>query len=217
MSRYIILLGAPGSGKGTQADTLKGSLSLAHVASGDLFREAAQKGTELGKLAQSYMQKGELVPDEVTVAMVLERLKEPDCAAGAILDGFPRTLEQALALEEALQQQRGEGINRVLYIEVSEAELLKRLGGRWICRQCQQPYHIVNFPPKVEGRCDKCGGELYQRQDDSMETARKRLEVYFAQTAPLVRFYREKSLLTRINGGQEVQDVGRDLLAGVGK
>jgi len=217
VSRYIILLGAPGSGKGTQADALKGSLSLAHVASGDLFREAAQKGTELGKLAQSYMQKGELVPDEVTVAMVLERLKEPDCAAGAILDGFPRTLEQARALEEALQQQRGEGINRVLYIEVSEDELLKRLGGRWICRQCQQPYHIVNFPPKVEGRCDKCGGELYQRQDDSMETARKRLEVYFAQTAPLIRLYREKNLLTRINGGQEVQDVGRDLLAGVGK
>lgn len=217
MSRYVILLGAPGSGKGTQADTLKRSLGLAHVASGDLFREAAQKGTELGRLAQSYMQRGELVPDQVTVAMVLERLKEPDCIAGAILDGFPRTLEQDRALEESLREQRGEGINRVLYIEVSESELLKRLGGRWICRQCQTPYHIVNFPPKVEGTCDRCGGDLYQRQDDSMETARKRLEVYFAQTAPLIRHYGEKSLLTRINGEQEVEAVGRDLLVGMGK
>ncbi len=157
MRSHIILLGAPGSGKGTQADTLRRSLGLAHVASGELFREAAQKGTEQGVLAKSYMEKGELVPDEVTVAMILERLKEPDCALGAILDGFPRTLEQAKALEEALQRERGEGINRVLYIEVSEAELLTRLGGRWICRQCQHTYHIVNFPPRVAGRCDRCG------------------------------------------------------------
>lgn len=216
MSRYVILLGAPGSGKGTQADTLRQSLGLAHVASGDLFREAAQKGTELGKLAKSYMEKGELVPDEVTVAMVLERLKEPDCSVGAILDGFPRTLEQASALEKALQQQRGQGIDRVLYIEVSEEELLNRLGGRWICRQCQQPYHIVNFPPKVAGRCDKCGGELYQRTDDSMETANKRLEIYFTQTSPLIHYFAEKSLLTRVNGEQEVEAVGQELLAGVG-
>ncbi|HLE81112.1 MAG TPA: adenylate kinase [Dehalococcoidia bacterium] len=217
MSNHIILLGAPGSGKGTQADTLRRTLGLAHVASGDLFREAAQKGTEPGKLAKSYMEKGELVPDEVTVAMVLERLKEPDCALGAILDGFPRTLEQAKALEEALQRERGEGINRVLYIEVSEAELLTRLGGRWICRQCQHPYHVVNFPPRVAGRCDRCGGELYQRSDDSMETARRRLEVYFAQTTPLIHYYGEQSLLTRINGEQDVDVVGRDLLAGVSR
>lgn len=215
MNRHIILLGAPGSGKGTQADTLKRSLGLAHVASGDLFREAAHKGTELGKLAQTYMHKGELVPDEVTVAMVLERLRDPDCSAGAILDGFPRTLEQARALDEALQQQCGKGIDRVLYIEVPQGELLKRLGGRWICRQCQQPYHIVNFPPEVEGRCDRCRGELYQRQDDSIETARKRLAVYFAQTAPLITYYGEKSVLARIDGAQAVEAVGRDLLAGV--
>lgn len=216
MSRYIILLGAPGSGKGTQAETLKRSLGLAHVASGDLFREAAQKETELGKLAQSYMEKGTLVPDQVTVAMVLERLREPDCAAGAVLDGFPRTLEQARALEEALRLENGKVIDRVLYIEVSEEELLNRLGGRWICRQCQQPYHTVNFPPKVAGRCDKCGGELCQREDDSLETARRRLRVYFQQTTPLIHYYSKKSLLARIRGEQVVEAVGRDLLAAVG-
>lgn len=216
MSRYIILLGAPGSGKGTQADTLKKSLGLAHVASGDLFREAAQKGTELGKLAKSYMEKGQLVPDKVTVGMVLERLKEPDCAGGALLDGFPRTLEQASALEEALQRERGKGIDKVLYIEVSEPELLARLSGRWICRQCQHPYHTVNFPPKVAGVCDKCGGELYQRTDDTLETARKRLEVYFAQTTPLIDHYVRKSVLARVDGEQQVEKVGNDLLAAVG-
>jgi adenylate kinase len=126
-------------------------------------------------------------------------------------------LEQASALEKALQQQRGQGIDRVLYIEVSEEELLNRLGGRWICRQCQQPYHIVNFPPKVAGRCDRCGGELYQRADDSMETARKRLGVYFAQTSPLIHYFSEKSLLTTVNGDQDVEAVGQDLLAGVGR
>ena len=217
MSRYVILLGAPGSGKGTQADTLKQSLGMAHVASGDLFREAAQKGTELGKLAKSYMEKGQLVPDKVTVAMVLERLQEPDCAGGALLDGFPRTLEQARALEEALQAEAGKGIHKVLYIEVSEPELLARLSGRWICRQCQQPYHTVNFPPKIAGVCDKCGGELYQRADDTIETARKRLEVYFDQTTPLIDYYGQKSILATVNGEQQVEQVGKDLMTAVRK
>jgi len=215
VSRYVILLGAPGSGKGTQADTLKQSLGLAHVASGDLFREAAQKGTELGKLARSYMDKGQLVPDRVTVAMVLERLKEPDCAGGALLDGFPRTLEQARALEDALQSEAGQGIDKVLYIEVSEPELLARLSGRWICRQCQHSYHTANFPPKIAGVCDKCGGELYQRADDTIETARKRLEVYFGQTTPLIDYYGHKSILATVNGEQQVDQVGKDLMKAV--
>ena len=215
MSRYIVLLGAPGSGKGTQAGTLKQSLGLAHVATGDLFREAAEKGTELGKLAKSYMEQGQLVPDHVTIAMVLERLKEPDCSGGALLDGFPRTLEQARALEEALQNERGKDIKKVLYIEVSEPELLARLSGRWICRRCQQPYHTVNFPPKLAGICDRCGGELYQRNDDTLETARKRLQVYFSQTTPLINHYGQKSVLARVDGEQDVDQVGNDLLAAV--
>ncbi len=213
MSRYVILLGAPGSGKGTQADTLKQNLGLAHVATGDLFREAAQKGTELGKLAKSFMEKGQLVPDKVTVAMVLERLKEPDCSEGALLDGFPRTLEQARALEEALQKAGSEGIYKVLYIEVPEPELLARLSGRWICRQCQNPYHATNFPPKTKGVCDKCQGELYQRADDTIETARKRLEVYFAQTTPLIDHYARKGILATVVGDRTVEQVGNDLLA----
>lgn len=211
---YIILLGAPGAGKGTQAETLVKELGLPHVASGDLFREALAKQTELGILAKSYMDKGELVPDEVTIKMILERLARPDCRGGAILDGFPRTLEQARALDEALGPQ-GKGIDRVLYIEVSNEELLRRLSGRWICRQCQTPYHLVNAPPRVAGRCDRCGGELYQRADDTVETARNRLEVYFAQTSPLIDYYQQASKLVEINGEQSVEQVGRELMTAV--
>ncbi|MDO8669871.1 MAG: adenylate kinase [Dehalococcoidia bacterium] len=208
---YVILLGAPGAGKGTQAVTVSKSLGLAHVSSGDLFREAQAKGTELGLLAKSYMEKGQLVPDEVTVRMVLERLGEPDCAKGAILDGFPRTLDQAKALDTALAGQ-GRRIDRVAYIKVSTDELLSRLGGRWICRNCQAPYHAKNLPPKIAGKCDVCGGELYQRADDSMETAQKRLGVYFAQTAPLIEYYLEAGNLVEINGEQDVDVVGRILV-----
>jgi len=209
---YIILLGAPGAGKGTQATTLSQALGLAHIASGDLFREAQSKGTELGKLAKSYMEKGQLVPDEITVKMVLERIAAPDCAKGVILDGFPRTLEQARALEKALQAQ-GKGIDKVLYIKVSNEELLRRLSGRWICRNCQTPYHTVTSPPRLVGRCDKCGGELYQRADDTEETARKRLEVYFAQTAPLIDYYRREGKMVEVQGEQSIEAVGEEMLA----
>lgn len=212
---YIILLGAPGAGKGTQAGSISQALGLAHVASGDLFREATQKGSELGRIAQSYMGKGLLVPDEITIRMILERLEQPDCQRGAILDGFPRTLEQARALDEALALQ-GKGIARVLYIKVSDGELLRRLGGRWICRRCQAPYHLANMPPRVAGQCDLCGGELYQRADDSLETAKKRLEVYFAQTAPLIAYYAEQGKLVEIDGEGNMEVVGRALLAAVG-
>ncbi len=209
---YVILLGAPGAGKGTQAQTLSQVMGLAHVASGDIFRENLRQGTELGLLAKGYMDRGELVPDEITIKMVLERINAPDCAKGCLLDGFPRTLEQAQALDRALAE-RGAAIAKVLYIKVSDAELLQRLSGRWICRSCQAPYHEVNSPPKVAGKCDQCGGELYQRADDTMETAKNRLEVYFAQTMPLIQYYVQASKLMEVNGEQSIEAVGRDSIA----
>jgi adenylate kinase len=196
---YIILLGAPGAGKGTQAVMLAEKLKLVQVASGDLFRQALQQETELGKQAKAYMEKGQLVPDEITIKMVLERLSAPDCENGAILDGFPRNLQQAKALDKALAPQ-GKAIDRVVYIKVSEGELLKRLSGRWICRNCQAPYHEVDSPPKVKGRCDRCGGELYQRPDDNVDTVKKRLEVYFKETSPLIDYYEKEGKLLEIDG-----------------
>lgn len=208
---HVILLGAPGAGKGTQAATLQQELKLAHVASGDLFREHQQKGTELGLLAKSYMEKGQLVPDEVTIRMVLERIERPDCAQGAILDGFPRTIEQARALDQALTQ-RNKAIDKVLYIVVSEAELVRRLSDRWICRSCQTPYNVTSAPPRVAGKCDRCSGQLYQRADDTPETARNRLRVYFQQTMPLIEYYQKAGKLTEVNGEQEIDKVRGDLL-----
>lgn len=209
---YLVLFGAPGAGKGTQATTLSSGLGLPHVASGDLFRAALSQGTELGQLARSYMERGELVPDEVTIRMIQERLADPDCAQGCILDGFPRTLAQAQALDNVLAD-GGKAIDKVLYIKVSNEELIRRLSGRWICRDCQTPYHVVNAPPKVAGKCDRCGGELYQRADDTAETVKNRLEVYFAQTAPVIEYYQEASKLVGINGEQAVQEVGKELMA----
>jgi len=211
----IILLGAPGAGKGTQAVTLSKKLALAHIATGDLFRKQQESGTELGKIAKSYMEKGQLVPDEITVKMLLGRIAAPDCAKGFILDGFPRTLEQAKALDQALAAQK-KSIDKVLYIKVSTKELLKRLSGRWICRDCQAPYNIVELPPKVAGKCDRCGGELYQRADDTEGTARKRLDVYFTQTAPLIEYYTKAGRLVEVNGEKGVEAVGRDLIAVLG-
>lgn len=211
----IILLGAPGAGKGTQAVTLSKKLALAHIATGDLFRKEQESGTELGKIAKSYMEKGQLVPNEITVKMLLGRIAAPDCAKGFILDGFPRTLEQAKALDQALAAQK-KSIDKVLYIKVSTKELLKRLSGRWICRDCQAPYNIVELPPKVAGKCDRCGGELYQRADDTEETARKRLDVYFTQTAPLIEYYTKAGRLVEVNGEKGVEAVGCDLIAVLG-
>jgi len=208
----VILLGAPGAGKGTQAVIISKKLGLAHIASGDLFRKEQESGSELGKIAKSYMEKGQLVPDEVTVKMVLGRIAAPDCVKGFLLDGFPRTLEQAKALDKALAAQ-GKRVDRVLYIKVSVKELLRRLSGRWICRNCQAPYNIVELPPKVKGKCDRCGGELYQRADDTEETARKRLDVYFNQTMPLIEYYTKSGTLVEVNGEQGVEAVGRDVIA----
>jgi adenylate kinase len=211
---YIILLGAPGAGKGTQAVTLAQELGLVHVATGDLFRQALEQQTELGLKAKAYMEKGVLVPDEITIQMVLERILAPDCAGGAILDGFPRNVNQARALDERLGQQ-SRAIDRVVYIKVAKEELISRLGGRWICRQCQAPYHEVNSPPKVAGKCDRCGGELYQRPDDTPETVEKRLEVYFKETAPLIDYYTRAGKLVEVAGEGDVAEVAGRIVAAV--
>jgi len=203
----IVLLGAPGSGKGTQAGAISQRLGIAHGASGDLFRQAQNRGDELGQQVKSYMEQGLLVPDEITIRVILERIAAPDCAKGFILDGFPRTLKQAKALDWALGQ-RGEAVDVVLWVEVSTEELVRRLGGRFICRKCQTPYHQVTSPPKVAGRCDRCGGELYQRPDDSPQTVRKRIEVYFEQTTPLLNYYRETGKIVKvINGEGSIEEV----------
>ena len=212
---YIILLGAAGAGKGTQAVMLAEKKKLTQVASGDLFRKALQQETELGKKAKVYMEKGQLVPDEITIQMVMERLGEQDCTKGAILDGFPRNLEQAKALDKALDKQ-SRAIDKVMYIKVSEGELLKRLGGRWICRNCQAPYHEVDSPPKVAGKCDRCGGELYQRADDNVATVKKRLEVYFGETSPLIDYYRQAGKLLEVNGEGSMAEVNRRILTALG-
>jgi len=208
---YIILLGAPGAGKGTQAVTLAQKLKLKHLASGDLFRQALAQGTELGMQAKTYMEKGMLVPDEITIQMVLDRLSTPEYEAGVILDGFPRSLEQAEALDKALARQ-DKAINKVVYIKVSEEELLKRLSGRLICRNCQAPYHAIESPPGVEGKCDRCGGELYQRPDDTVETVKKRLEVYFAQTTPLIDYYNRGDKLLEVDGEGSINEINQRIV-----
>ncbi len=195
----VVFLGAPGAGKGTQAMKVAKKLGLAHIATGDLFRQSMEKGTEQGRKAKAYIESGKLVPDEVTIQMVLDRIAAPDCRDGVIFDGFPRNLNQARELDKALGLQ-GKGIDTVVYIKVSERELLQRLGGRWICRKCQTPYHAVYSPPKVSGRCDKCGGELYQRPDDTAETVKKRLVVFEAETSPLIEYYSKARKLVEVDG-----------------
>ena len=209
---YIILLGAPGAGKGTQAVNLAKKLGLVQVAAGDLFRKALEQKTELGLQAKSYMEKGMLVPDEITIQMILGRISARDCKAGVVFDGFPRNLPQAEALDKALAKQ-DEAIDKVVYIKVPEEALLKRLSGRWICRDCQVPYHAVDSPPRVEGKCDRCGGELYQRPDDTVETVKKRLEVYFAETAPLIDYYMRADKLLEIDGQGSIDEVSQRLVS----
>ena len=208
--KYVILLGPPGSGKGTQAGAVCDYLGVPHVASGDLFRYNLKNETALGLQAKAYMDKGALVPDDITIAMVLDRLARPDCAGGAVLDGFPRTLPQAQALDKALTEQ-GVGINMVLNIQVPDEEIVNRLSGRLICRECQEPFHKV-FKPFETCPHDKCKGEhLYQRDDDKPETVRNRLGVYWNQTSPLIAYYREQGVLVDINGYQKIDKVTADL------
>ena len=209
---YITMLGAPGAGKGTQADILSQKMNLPHIASGDLFRRALEEKTEVGLLAKSYMDKGGLVPDEITIRMILERIHQPDCASGCLLDGFPRTLDQAEALDKALVEQ-GKSIDKAIYIEVPNEELVKRLSGRWLCRTCQTPYHTISSPPKTPGKCDKCGGKLYQRSDDKEETVKERLSVFFAQTVPILDYYEKQNKLIRVNGDLGIQEVAREIIS----
>lgn len=212
---YIVFLGAPGAGKGTQAASVARKLKLVHIATGDLFRQALERGTELGLAAKSYMEKGVLVPDQITIGMVLERISAPDSGVGAVFDGFPRNLKQAEALDEALARQ-GKAVDKAVHIGVSEEALLKRLGGRRVCRQCQAPCHVSDSPPRVEGRCDKCGGELYQRPDDSEESIKKRLEVYSDETTPLIDYYRRAGKLLEVAGEGGVEAVGKRIVAALG-
>jgi len=208
---YIIFLGAPGAGKGTQAAIVAEKLNLVHIATGDLFRQAVERGTELGMKVKYYMDRGELNPDEFTIQMVTERMSAPDCEAGVVFDGFPRTLNQAKVLDEALAQQ-SKTIDKVVYIKVLEEELLRRLSGRWICRHCQTPYHATDSQPKVWGKCDHCGGELYQRPDDSPQTVKERLKVYFTETAPLIDYYTRQGKLLEIDGGVGIDEVSRTII-----
>ncbi len=210
MALDIILLGAPGSGKGTQAERLQSWLPLPHVSSGELFRDAMESDTELGKLVKGYIERGELVPDEITIRMVAERITRPDCDQGVILDGFPRTLAQARALD-ALFERMGRRIDAVLNIQVEKQVLMERLSGRWICSQCDRSYHRQNNPEQVRGSCDACGGDLEQREDDRPETQRRRINVYEEQTAPLIRYYRERGVLVDIDGEQDVDAVAQDI------
>jgi adenylate kinase len=208
---YLVLLGGPGAGKGTQAERLSKTLGVPQISTGDLFRENLKQETELGLLAKGYMDRGELVPDEVTVGMVRERLSRPDCAGGAILDGFPRTVAQAEALGQLLADM-GTRLSTVPYIKVPEDVLLARLAGRWTCRQCGAMYHELFSPPKEAGICDRCGGELYQRPDDTPETQQHRIEVYFEQTAPLIDYYRNKGVLVEIDGRPGIEEIQAELV-----
>jgi adenylate kinase len=216
MKTYIVLLGPPGVGKGTQAEIIAKATGLPHISSGDLFRENIKNATKLGQLAQSFMNKGELVPDDVTISMIRDRLSRPDCREGALLDGFPRTTVQAEALEKLLAEFGGR-VNYVPYIAASEGILVERLSGRWTCKAQGHIFHEKYNPPKKPGVCDLDGSELYQRDDDKAETVIRRIQVYFAQTAPLIAYYRERGLLSEIDGARPIEQVSVDLLAVLGK
>jgi adenylate kinase len=208
----LVLLGGPGSGKGTQAERLSAHFHLPHIATGDLFRDNLQHGTELGRLARSYMDRGELVPDDVTDAIVLDRVSNPDTRDGFILDGFPRTLQQAHALTEMLAQ-LGRRVAGVLYIRVSDEQIEGRLTSRLTCRSCQAPYHAQFKPPIRSGICDGCGGALYQRDDDNAVAVRARLATFHTQTEPLIDYYTRAGLLVEIMGEGDVAQVAARTLA----
>ncbi len=212
MSTYVVLLGAPGAGKGTQATVLSGRLGLPHVSSGEIYRQHLRDRTELGVLADSFISRGALVPDDVTIAMMRERLSRPDCTAGALLDGFPRTPPQAEALDR-LAAELGGRVKAVLYIRVPRRELVRRLAGRWMCRAQGHIYQIPSYPPRRPGVCDIDGSELYQRADDQEETVVRRLQVFLDQTAVLVEHYRRQGLLIEVEGQQSIEAVTAAMLA----
>ena len=211
----LLFLGPPGAGKGTQARELAREWGVPQVATGDMLREAMAAGTPLGREAKEYYDKGNLVPDDVILRMVAERFRQPDASNGFILDGFPRTIAQADGLA-AMLRELGQSLDGVIYFDVSEPELVRRLTGRRLCRQCQTPYHIVSAPPKRPGVCDKCGGELYQRADDSEATVRNRLQVYETQTSPLLDYYRRQGVLRTVSGEGPVDKIRQALREAAG-
>jgi adenylate kinase len=211
MSCYIVLLGPPGAGKGTQAEAISDRLHLPHISSGDIFRENLKDQTELGKLAATYINRGDLVPDDVTIAMIRERLSRTDCKDGALLDGFPRTPPQAEALGVMLAELGGQ-VNRVPYIRVPEEVLIERLAGRWTCRDSGHVFHEKHNPPQKAGVCDFDGSELYQREDDKTATVERRIRVYLEQTQPLIAYYTQRNLLVEVDGKKSIEQVTQDLL-----
>ncbi|MGB9761822.1 MAG: adenylate kinase [Caldimicrobium sp.] len=207
----IVFLGPPGAGKGTQAKILIERYGIPQISTGDMLREHRAKGTELGKKAQEYMDKGQLVPDEIILGMVKERLSQPDCQKGFILDGFPRTVAQAEALDKLLEEM-GKKLDFALALIVPDELLVERLTGRRTCKSCGMMYHIKYKPPKVDNKCDVCGGELYQRPDDNEETVRNRLKVYHESTAPLIEYYRKKGILREIDGGKSIEEITQQII-----
>ncbi len=207
----LILLGPPGAGKGTQADRIVNEYALAYISTGGILREAVKSGTVLGRKARQYMDQGKLVPDDLIVEIVKERLSEPDCSEGALLDGFPRTVAQADFLDKVLTK-NGEKVDRVLLIEVSDNELIERLTGRRVCSDCGANYHVKYKPPRVRNTCDQCGGDLIQRDDDKIETVQERLQVYKKQTEPLIEYYKKKELLSAVDGEQDMDSVFKQVI-----
>ena len=211
----VILLGPPGAGKGTQADKIVEKYNIQHISTGDIFRENIKKGTELGMRAKAYMDKGELVPDELVIEIACDRLLKDDCKAGFLLDGFPRTVHQAEELDKFLSA-HGSKIDKVLDIAVEKEELITRITGRRVCKACGASFHVVNIPPKKEGICDKCGGELIQRADDTVETVTNRIEVYEAQTMPLIDYYENAGNIAHIDGATGLETVFQDIVKALG-
>jgi adenylate kinase len=211
MAKFYVLLGPPGAGKGTQAQIISEHCGFPHISSGNIFRENLQNETELGRKAKLFMEKGELVPDDITIGMVEDRLVQEDCVNGALLDGFPRTPNQAEALDAFLAS-KGSGIEKVPFINVDEKELIERLSNRWTCRAEGHVFHTEFKPPKEAGICDYDGSELYQRDDDKRETVEQRISVYFKQTAPLISYYRDKGTLVEVDGSQSIEDVTNELM-----
>ncbi|MBD3426022.1 MAG: adenylate kinase [Candidatus Omnitrophica bacterium] len=206
----IVLLGAPGAGKGTQASILVKAYGLLHISTGDMLRNAIKEGTETGLKAQEYMNRGELVPDEIVTQLVVDRMGQPDAERGVILDGFPRTEAQAVSLDSALEKDES-SLDIVLYVRVSDDVVIKRLSGRRLCPNCGKIYHVTNMPPEKEGICDKCGSELIQRDDDKAETVKKRLEVYKNSTKDLIDYYKRQGLLVEVDGDLEADELFEDI------